>query len=348
MAPVVSVLLPYREAGETVEEAIGSVLEERGVDLEVIAINDGSRDDGPEKVARLSRGAGAGGRVVMIEGEGRGIAAALTRGLSVARGAFIARMDADDISLPMRIERSLEVFMSDDRLGVVGTRVEAFPEEAVGEGMRRYVAWQNALVTPEDHAREIFIESPLCHPSVTIRRRALDEAGGFRDGPWPEDYDLWLRLDARGFLLAKVPEVRLRWRHRAGRATFSDPRYALARFIEAKGHYLAPRLRVMRALGDGGAPSLERALAVWGAGKTGRRVARAMAMGGATPDLFVDIDPRKIGRTAQGAPIVPPSHLERGRHTVVVAVGARGARDLIREHLDAAGFKEGTDYVCAA
>lgn len=345
MAPVVSVLLPYRDAGETVEEAIGSVLAERGVDLEVIAIDDGSRDAGPEKVARISRSEGAGGRVVMVQGEGRGIAAALTRGLEVARGAFIARMDADDISLPMRIERSLEMLTSDDRLGVVGTQVDAFPEEAVGEGMRRYVAWQNALVTPEDHAREIFIESPLCHPSVTIRRRALDEAGGFRDGPWPEDYELWLRLDARGYLLAKVPAVLLLWRHCAGRATFSDPRYALARFIEAKGHYLAPRLRAMRALD---APSLERPLVVWGAGKTGRRVARAIAAGGATPDLFVDIDPRKIGRTAQGAPIVPPSHLERGRHTVVVAVGARGARDLIREHLDAAGFKEGADYVCAA
>lgn len=335
MTPLVSVLLPYRDAAETIEEALGSVLAERGVDLEVIAVDDGSSDDGPSRVARMAR---ADARLVITHTSTRaGVAGALNRAIELARSPLLARMDGDDISLPGRLARQIDALDADPRLGVVGTRVEAFPEDALGEGMRRYVAWQNAIVTPEDHARELFIESPLCHPSVMIRREALLDAGGFREGPWPEDYDLWLRLDARGYRLAKVPEVLVRWRHRPGRATFSDPRYALARFVEAKGHYLAPRLRAM------GRPA-----AVWGAGKTGRRIARALAQGGVTPELFIDIDPRKIGRTAQGAPIEAPSALARGRHTVVVAVGARGARELIREHLTAAGFTEGADYVCAA
>lgn len=335
MTPLVSVLLPYRDAAETIEEALGSVLAERGVDLEVIAVDDGSSDDGPSRVARMAL---TDARIVITHTSVRaGVAGALNRAIELARSPLLARMDGDDISLPGRLARQIAALDADPRLGVVGTRVEAFPEDALGEGMRRYVAWQNAIVTPDDHARELFIESPLCHPSVMIRREALLDVGGFREGPWPEDYDLWLRLDARGYRLAKVPEVLVRWRHRPGRATFSDPRYALARFVEAKGHYLAPRLRAM------GRPA-----AVWGAGKTGRRIARALAQGGVTPELFIDIDPRKIGRTAQGAPIEAPSALARGRHTVVVAVGARGARELIREHLTAAGFTEGADYVCAA
>ena len=317
--PLVSVLLPYRDAGETIEEALTSVLEERAVELEVIAVDDGSRDDGAETVAT----------------EGVGIARALARGHAIARGRLVARMDADDVSLPGRFEAQAAMLDGDVRLGVVGTQVEAFP--AVGEGMLRYVAWMNSLVSPEDHERDLFVESPLCHPSVMMRREALDDAGGYRDVPWAEDYDLWLRLAARGWAIAKVARVMLRWRHSEARATLRDPRYALPRFDAAKACYLAPRLLAKR-----------RPVAVWGAGKTGKRIARALAQSGACAEVFADIDPRKIGRVARGAPIVRPDELERGRHTVVVAVGARGARLEVRAWLDARGFVEGVDYVCAS
>jgi GT2 family glycosyltransferase len=279
----------------------------------------------------------ADGRVIAVSTPPSGIARALSHAISIARGGFIARMDADDISLPGRLELQIAELQADARLGAVGTQVEPFPESAVGEGMRRYIAWQNALITPEDHAREIFVESPLCHPSVTMRRSAIEEVGGFREGPGPEDYDLWLRLDARGYGLAKVPAVLLRWRQHKASATFSDPRYAIARFTEAKARYLAPRLL-----------AFARPFAVWGAGQTGKRLARELAKNGAAAALFIDIDPRKIGRTARGARIEPPTSLARGRYTVVVAVGARGARDLIRAHLSAEGFEEGLDYICAA
>lgn len=187
------------------------------------------------------------------------------------------------------------------------------------------------------HNRNLFVESPLCHPSVTMRREALAAAGGYRDVPWPEDYDLWLRLHAAGWKIAKVPALLLRWRHHARRATVTDPRYALARFDALKGRYLAPRLR--RA---------GRPLAVWGAGRTGKRLGRALRDNGVAPALYVDINPLRIGRLAQGAPIVAPADLPRGAHTVVVAVGARGARAVVRSWLDGAGFVEGVDYVCAS
>jgi len=334
MAPLVSVLLPYKNAARTLEEALGSVLAERGVDLEVVAVDDGSTDEGPALVADLVRGDG---RLVPVATGGVGIARALAAGAAVSRGSLVARMDADDVSVNERLRRQAEALESHDDLGVVGARVEAFAAGPVSEGMLRYVAWLNGILTPEDHAREMFVESPLCHPSVMMRKSALVAAGGFREMRWAEDYDLWLRLHAAGVRMAKIPEVGLRWRHQAGRATFTDPRYAIERFLEAKGHYLAARLR------EGSRP-----VAVWGAGKTGRRLAAALRQNGVQPALFVDIDPRKIGRVAQGAPIVDPGRLERGRFTVVAAVGARGARALIREHLDRAGFVEGVDYLCAS
>jgi glycosyltransferase involved in cell wall biosynthesis len=332
--PRVSVLLPYRDAADTVAEALGSVLAERDPPIEVVAIDDGSRDEGPAVVARI---AAADHRVTCVATGGVGIARALARGVDLARGELVARMDADDVSLPGRLAAQAAALDRDASVGVVGALVDAFPSEAVGEGTRLYVAWMNALVTPADHDRDLFVESPLCHPSVTMRRDALAAAGGYRDVPWAEDYDLWLRIRAAGFRLAKVPEVHLRWRQHPRRATLTDPRYALARFDALKARYLAPELR-RRA----------RPLAVWGAGKTGKHLARALEEEGVRAELFVDIDPRKIGRTARGAPIVAPPELPRGRYTIVVAVGARGARGIVRAWLDGAGFVEGEDYLCAA
>jgi hypothetical protein len=91
-----------------------------------------------------------------------------------------------------------------------------------------------------------------------------------------------------------------------------------------------------------------RPVCVWGAGPTGKRLARALEAHGLYAGCFVDIDPRKIGSVARGAPIVAPSALVRGAHTVIVAVGAEGARAIIRGHLEREGFVEGTDFICAA
>jgi hypothetical protein len=331
-APAVSVLMPFRDAAETIEEAARSILAQERVSLELVAVDDGSVDDGARRLRTLASGDS---RVVMREGKGRGIVAALAEATAAARGSVLARMDADDLAHPTRLAKQVAALAEDPRLGAVGTRVELVGP--CGEGMRRYVAWQNSLVTPEDHVRDLFVESPLCHPSVALRREALEAVGGWRDAPWAEDYDLWLRLDAAGWGLAKVPEVLLQWRQRPGSLTFSAARYARERFCEARGHHLAPKLA--RAA---------RSVVMWGAGSTGKRLARALEANGVRCRRFVDIDLAKIGRSARGVPIVAPAELRSGEDVVVVAVGARGARELVRAHLLGRGFVEGRDFVCAA
>jgi glycosyltransferase involved in cell wall biosynthesis len=333
--PEVSVLLPYRDAAATLEEALASVLAQAGVRFELLAVDDGSRDAGPAIVHALAR---RDARVRPLATAGVGIAGALALAADAARAPLLARMDADDVALPDRLRAQSAGLRADPSLAALGSRVEAFPDAAVQEGMRRYVQWQNELVSPADHARQLFVESPLCHPSVMLRRSALAAVGGFRDGPFPEDYDLWLRLDAAGFGLAKLPEVLLRWRHLPGRATLRDPRYARERFLELKAPHLARRLA-----------SYDRPLDLWGAGPTGKRLARALAPHGVLMERFIDIDPRKIGGTARGAPVVPVGELAPpGERFVVVALGARGARDLARAELDRRGYREGADYLCAS
>lgn len=326
----ISVILPFRDAGATIDDALAGLLAQRDDALEVLAIDDGSTDSGP---GRVRTWAARDARVQRLESAGRGLVAALNLGLSRARGALIARMDADDIAHPERLARQRDHLLTHPELSVLGTRVEAFVDggESVGEGLARYVAWQNELLSPDEHARARFIESPLCHPSIMIRRDALVRAGGYRDLDGPEDYELFLRLIEQGHALAKLPQVLLSWRHRTGRATFGDPRYALARFRAVKAPYLASAV----------ARAARRRTVIWGAGPTGRRLARALAAHGVRPELFVDIDPRKVGRTAQGAPIATADALDPDGDVVIAAVGARGARARIGEALSARGFRDG-------
>ena len=324
-------LLPFRDARETLGEAVESILAQEGVDLELIAIDDGSSDGGAAVIERLRDR-----RARVVRTGPRGLSRALEAGRREATADFIARMDADDRCAPDRLAKQLAVLRERPRVGALGCRVAAFADgEEVGEGLQRYVRWQNGLLTPEAHRRDLFVEAPLCHPSVVLRRRALDAVGGWRDEAWAEDYALWLRLDAAGWGLAKVPEVLFEWRHRPERLTFTDPRYSPERMRALRAHFLAKKLD---------APSVT----VWGAGKTGRRLARALAAHGVETSRFVDIDPRKVGGTARGAPIVGPDDVRRGREPLIVAVGARGARDEVRERLVAIGFVDGHDFICAA
>jgi glycosyltransferase involved in cell wall biosynthesis len=152
------VLLPYRDAAGTIEEALGSVLDERGIAFEVIAVDDGSRDDGPARVARMAL---CDPRVIPLATPSVGIAAALAHAAEAARGELLARMDGDDVSIPGRLAASAAILDACPEVGAVGTLVDAFPDEAVGEGSRRYVAWLNGIVSPEEHDRDLFVESPL-------------------------------------------------------------------------------------------------------------------------------------------------------------------------------------------
>ncbi len=332
----ISVIMPFRNAAETLDAALHGLLARQDPRVEVLAIDDGSSDGGAERVRRwASRDA----RVRLVNSDGRGLVAALNSGLSQAKGSLIARMDADDQCDPLRLETQAARLAEAPHVAVLGCRVEAVKGGAeVGVGLQHYVTWQNALLTPEAHRRELFVESPLCHPSVMMRREAVEAAHGYRHSDGPEDYDLWLRLDALGYRFEKLPQVLLRWFHRPSRTTFSDPRYALPRMREAKAPYLAARLK----------EHARERLVVWGAGRTGRRTLRELEKYDLRADLFIDIDPIKIGGHARATRIASPDALDAARDVVVAAVGARGARALIRANLAARGFVEGDNAWFAA
>ena len=325
----ISVILPFRAAAETIDAALAGLTAESDPAREILAIDDGSTDGG---AMRVRTWAARDPRVRLLANAGSGLVSALNTGLACARGELIARMDADDIAHPERLSRQRTWLVARPDIAVLGTCVRAVADDGnVGAGLLRYVAWQNAVLTPEQHALSRFVESPLCHPSIMLRRAVLAETGGYRELDGPEDYELFLRVVACGHRLAKLPEVLLHWRHREGRATFDDARYGLDKFRRVKAPYLAAVIHA----------SARERVVLWGAGRTGRRLARELARNGVRIAMFIDIDPRKIGRTAQQAPICAPAALDVKRDLVIAAVGARGARALIRADLLRRGFCEG-------
>ena len=338
-SPAVSVLLPCRDAASTLDEALDSLFRQTLADFEVIAVDDGSSDGSAEC---LMVWAAREPRLRLLRIEPRGIIAALNAGLEACQAPLLARMDADDLAEPERLQQQLDLLGGRPDLAAVGCLVAGYPPDLLAEGFRLYIEWQNRLIEPEAIAREIFIESPLVHSSMVIRREWLERVGGYQERGWAEDYDLWLRMHLAGARFAKVPVVLLHWRDHPRRLTRTDPRYSVENFLRAKSYYLLQ------------GPLRERdAVIVWGAGQMGRRLAKHLQRGGAPLKAFIDIDPRKLGRERRGCPIVSPDALpelwRRYRHPAVLAcVGSRGARALIRHQLAAVGLYEGSDWWAAA
>jgi glycosyltransferase involved in cell wall biosynthesis len=335
--PAVSVLLPVHDAEPYLEPCLESLARQSLPDFEVVAVDDGSADGSAD---RLTAWAARDRRVRVLSEPRIGLVAALNLGLAACRAPVVARMDADDVSHPRRLELQAAALGADSDLGVVSCRVHHYPRAGVGEGFMLYEQWLNGLRTHDEMARERFVESPLAHPSAAVRRDLLIRAEGYHDRGWPEDYDLWLRLFEAGVRFAKVDRPLYFWREHHRRLTRRDLRYSPEAFLRCKAHHL---LR--------GPLAGARRVVVWGAGRTGRRLARLLIEGGAEVAAFVDIDPRKIGGTARGRPIVPASDLPRLLEpgaVVLAAVASRGARGLIRARLDALGLTEGADYWCAA
>lgn len=331
--PRISILLPARDAAQTVDAAVASMRAQSLRDFELLAIDDGSSDD---TAARLHRAAEDDARVRVLSTGGVGLVGALTLGLRHARGELVARMDADDVSLPTRLARSLAALEAQPGWSGVGTGVEIVRvDRPPSPNLQAYGRWLSSLTSPERLFRDRFIESPLCHPSVLLRAEALRAVGGWRDGAFPEDWELWLRLLERGHRLACVPEVLHRWTDHDGRLTRQDARYALARHLDLKADYLARLL--------GGRP-----VTLWGATDTGRQLSRRLSARGLAVARFVELNPRKVGQRIHGAPVLHPDALPRDESHVLVCVAAKGAREDIRGWLTGRGYEELRDFTCVA
>jgi glycosyltransferase involved in cell wall biosynthesis len=331
LTPLVSVVMPVRNGGNYLAGAVASILGQTHDHLELLLIDDHSTD---RAIASLDKGDT---RLKILANHGRGIVDACNTGLHHGKGEFIARMDADDISLPERLRTQLEYLASNTAVDICGACVEIFSATGIQGGLERYREWLNSVREPEQVRQQIFIESPLPHPTLMLRRAAVQKLGGYRDHGWPEDYDLLLRADAAQMSMGKPEPVLLRWREHETRLTHVDKRYERQRFMRAKTHFLVRH----RLAG--------RPVIIWGAGPTGRDMFDLIREEGGIVEGFIEVHPRRIGRQKRGLPVWPVDKVDDlGASMLLVAVGAAGARAEIELFLRERGMTAGEDYLFVA
>jgi len=332
--PLVSILLPARDAAATLEQCLGSVRRQSEERWECVVVDDGSRDS-TAVIAR--RFAALDGRFRLLALPRAGLVPALNAGLRRCRGAVVARMDADDLMHRQRIAEQLALLRERPELAAVGCHVRLFPRGLIGPGMREYEGWINGIDGPEALRRGGFVGCPVAHPTLAIRRERLREAG-YREVNWAEDYDLVLRLLEAGHEIGVLPRRRLLWRHGPDRLSRNAPAYAPQRFTECKAHFLA------RSFLAGG----ERFI-LWGYGGTGRALCAALERNGKRPSHIIELHPGRLGNRIRGAPVLSPDELPRlPRAPLLVSVAGAGPRTEIRARLAELGFAEARDYLCCA
>ncbi len=331
--PAVSIVLPFYNAESTLAETLESIAAQTFGEYELVAVDDGSRDASGRIVHEYAR---RDPRIRLLALSHSGVVNAMNAGVAASRAPIIARMDADDRMHPERLQRQKAWLDANPDIDLVGTQVRLFPEEAVQEGFQTYIRWQNACLSPEAIADEAYIELPIAHPTVMFRKGPIQALGGYRDGDFPEDYELILRLIHAGLRLSKVPQILLDWRESTGRLTRTDEHYSREAFDRVRAAYLLcdPRLHTSRPL------------AFWGAGRKSRRRADPLIGEGLRPAAWIDIDAAKIGKHYAGAPVVAPGWLaRRDRPFVLSFVNNHGARARIAEHLESLGYLRGRDYL---
>ena len=328
--PAISVLMPVRDARTTLRAAVASVRSQTWRDWELVVVDDGSSDGSAEL---LEDWAGQDRRIRVSRSPARGIVAALQAGVERCRGAFIARMDADDVMHAERLERQVTMLREQPETGLVSSWVRFGGVQA---GYAAHVSWINSLVTPEAMSLRRFVEAPVAHPSVMFRREVIAQFGGYREGDFPEDYELWLRWLEAGVRFAKVPMELLVWNDLPGRLSRQEDRYSVAAFHRVKTEYLQ-RWLAMRAAG--------KAIWLWGAGRVTRR--RFAGLPGLTG--YIDVDPAKVGRHQEGRLVRSYEDLpDRKGSFIVAGVAARGVREQIAAYLTERCWVEGEDFVLAA
>lgn len=202
--PKVSVVLPCYNAGKYIEQAVRSMMNQGYSNLEMIVVNDCSTDESPEILKKL---AAEDSRIkLMHNATNLKIVACLNKAIEMASGKYIARMDADDISLPDRIEKQIAFLEAHENIAACGCNYIIIDEHGNKTGKVLFES------KPELLKAELLFFSAFAHPAVTMRTAAAREAGLYKAGMVPaEDYEFWLSI-AEKFEMANLPENLLLYR----------------------------------------------------------------------------------------------------------------------------------------
>jgi len=331
--PAVSIIMPVFNAATTLDECLRSIKVQTFTDFETIVINDGSSDHSTKIIQQYQQNDS---RIKLLQPGRQGLVSALNTGILHSTSPLLARMDADDIMHPERLKLQVDYLSKNAETGLIASQAQLFPEIDIKQGYQEYMNWQNACLTHKDITTQIYIESPFAHPSVMFRKSVLDISGMYKEGNFPEDYDLWLRMLHAGIKMEKLDQYLLKWRDSTSRTSRVDSKYSRQAFDQLRAKYLAMENRIPR----------NRTLVYWGAGRKTRIRAQLLINQGFAVSGWIDVDPDKIGNVINGAPVHAPEWLQQKEKPYVLNyVNNYGAREEIEKCLREYGYRPEHDYL---
>ena len=332
--PLVTVLLPFYQAHRTLDRAVRSIAQQTFSGWQLILV-DNNADAESKTIA--SHWTQRDNRVRVIYEPQQGIAHALNTGLRNVQTKYIARMDADDESLPERLQKQVDFLELNQEIGLVSCRCRFVSTSEQAEGYKQFVDWQNNILTPTEHAVNRFVESPLAHPSVMFRNGLVEKFGGYTTSNLPEDYELWLRWMERGVLFQKLEDELLVWHDSPQRLSRVHPNYSQDAFFETKMAYLARWIQ-------SNIPA-DRRITVCGTGKAARDRSALLESHGIGKPLFTDV--RRRGVDPQR--FVPAADVGRNRALFFINfISSREVRVRIEALFREKGLMAGKDFILAA
>ena len=329
--PKISIILPFYNAEKTLGRAVDSIYQQELEDFECILVDNNSTD---------------GSRQIALDWERRdqrfrvtneiiqGVMFASNRGAEIARGKYLARMDADDRALPGRLRKQSAFLDSHPDYGAVAGLVKHVGDPEYTEGFRRFVDWSNSLCSYDEIFNRRFIEAPIVNPTAMWRKKTMERHGMYLSGDFPEDYEMWLRWLDQGVKIAKVPEVVLEWHDSETRLTRTDPIYSDRAFYEIKSKYLAKWLSETNPFHPN--------VAIWGASRISRRRAKILEQHGIRINTFIDTKrSRQINKQVIFFEDLPSA----GELFVLTYIRQMDNRERIQIFLEGRGYVEGVNYL---
>lgn len=214
MNPKISVVMPAQNSGEFLKGAIDSILRQSFQEIELVLVDHSSTDD---TGLIIHATAARDDRVVVAHHRPSTLAEVLNHAVEVSRAPILARMDADDLCHPNRLESQFQAFIKQG-VDVLGSQASLISESGSTVGRVDYPLSHTEITAALTH------RNPICHPSVLMRRSVWDEAGGYRQWASPaEDLDLWLRIQEIGGRFANVKERVLLYRQHGAQTSARDP-----------------------------------------------------------------------------------------------------------------------------
>ncbi|MDC3260750.1 glycosyltransferase [Winogradskyella sp.] len=328
--PLVSILTPFKNVSNYIEECLTSIINQSYNNWELVIIDDHSTDNSFDIVEYLAK---SDSRIKLFKNDGAGIIKALRKAFKESSGDYVTRMDSDDIMAKNKLEVMVNQLKEYGKQHVALGLVQYFSAIGISNGYAKYEAWLNRLTEAGKNYSEIYKECVIASPCWMLHRTDLLACDAFNPNRYPEDYDLTFRFYEHGYKCIPSNQLLHYWRDYSTRTSRTHKHYAQNYFLDIKLHYFI-KLDY----------NTSRPITIWGAGFKGKTIAKRLVEKGIAFHWICD-NVKKIGKEIYGVKLQPFEDLKEIKNPqTIVTVANEIEQKQIVLYFDNLNMKSMVDY----